>query len=358
MKNTSLVCLCIAAVALAAPQVTRAAKVLYAAEAEDAFLTQIDAVNGFDGPVSFVEVGAFTSSGLTAAAAHPITGEIYLVLDTEETFHRLVTHDPRTGRSADIGNIGELITGLAFDASGTLYGVTGDDNTGTTDTIFTIDTGTAAPTFFMALPGPDGFGDTIAYNPDDGRLYHWTGFDTVAFNAIDLSNRTSVSIPLSGDRPAGVGVLAFVYDTEQGLFVGYRQTEFGIGMEFFTITASGFQTYLSGAGFVEAGLVFYDTDLLPPVPPPDAGRQLYAVDTFGPYVTSVDAATGLDTGVSGITLPGFVVTGSNGLAVDPTTGIFYAAVKVTLGGRRLVTLDPVTGNATLIGNLQIGRAHV
>jgi len=353
MSNRFLLVLWIAAFALIAPFATHAMKVQYAAERDDPFFTQIDPATGAEAFPSFIEVGGFVSRGLTAAAANPVTGEVFLVLDTDETFHRLVTVNPRTGIATDIGNIGELITGLAFDAAGTLYGVTSDTNTGTPDTIFTINTVTAVPTFFMAVP-TEGFGsgDTLAFNPDDGQLYHWSGSDTAFFTAINLSTQNTTAITLSGDRPIGAGVLALTYDTDQGLFVGYREDEFGAGPEYFTITAGGFQTYLSDAPNAQAGMVFYDTDLLPPVPDPAAGRQLYSVDTFGPYVTSVDPATGLDTGVTAIVSPDFVVSGGNGLAVDPNTGTFYAAAKAITGGRRLVTLDPVTGTANLIGSLQ------
>jgi hypothetical protein len=341
---------------LLAPHIADASKIFYAAEGRDPWFTQVDPYTAAEGAASFVEVNGLPSNALAGAAQHPISGEIYLVLDiTTADFHRLVKHDPRTGRSTDVGSLGEIITGIAFDSTGTLYGVTSDDVRGTPDTIFTIDTATASPSVFMSVPTEGlGTGDTLAYNPDDGRLYHWSGSDTAYFTAIDLSDKSTVPIALSGDRPGGVGVISFAYDTDKGLFVGYRQDEFEITMEFFTITATGFQTYLTDAGFVETGIVFYDTTLLPPVPGPSEQSHLYSVDVATPYITLVDPSTGADTGIRGITLSGFTVTGSNGLAIDPTSGVLYAVVKAisSNGGfsRRLVTLDPTTGNATLVGN--------
>ena len=352
MKKTLFAILVFGMSVFLLPAGSQAGKVLYGAESAEPYFTQLDPSSGIDGFSSYMPlVGTHSVQGMMGAAADPMTGEIYLVLDTEEAFHRLIKFDPRTTEIVDIGNLGDLITGLAFDSSGTLYGVTSDDVSGTEDTIFTINTSTAALTFFMNLPAPDGYGDTIAYNPDDGKLYHWTGYTTTAFQAIDLTTKTSVSIPLSGAVEAGVGVRSFVYDTTQNLFVGYREDEFQTTMEFFSITPGGVLAYLSPAGYAEAGMVFYDADLLPPVASPRGHRHLYSVDIFSPYITTVDPSTGLDTGTRAITMTGYVVTGSNGLAVDPTSGEFYVAVKVTTGGRRLATIDPRSGVTTEIGNL-------
>lgn len=52
------------------------------------------------------------------------------------------------------------------------------------------------------------------------------------------------------------------------------------------------------------------------------------------------------------TVPGSTVTGINGLAKDPTTGITYAILKLTgVSGRVLATIDIHTGVAAVVGNL-------
>lgn len=54
----------------------------------------------------------------------------------------------------------------------------------------------------------------------------------------------------------------------------------------------------------------------------------------------------------GPTLVGFTITGMNGLATDPTTGITYIIMKVSsVTGRVLGTIDFATGMCTQIGNL-------
>jgi hypothetical protein len=189
------------------------------------------------------------------------------------------------------------------------------------------------------------------YNPDDGKLYHWTGFNTVAFNAIDLNTKASTPLLLSGNRPAGVGIKAFTYDKDRGLFVGYRQDVSGFVQEFFTITASGFQTSLSGAQYAEGGLVAYDDSMLPALADPTAGRHLYSVDAATPFIATVDPATGLDTGLRVMTLANGVVSGANGLAVDPTDGTFYAVLRTVNFQRHLATIDPTTGIATQISTM-------
>lgn len=54
----------------------------------------------------------------------------------------------------------------------------------------------------------------------------------------------------------------------------------------------------------------------------------------------------------GPTLVGFTITGMNGLATDPTTGITYVIMKVSaVTGRVLGTIDLSTGICTQVGNL-------
>src|ERR1043165_3712002 len=54
----------------------------------------------------------------------------------------------------------------------------------------------------------------------------------------------------------------------------------------------------------------------------------------------------------GPTLAGFTITGMNGLATDPTTGVHYIILKVSgVSGRVLATVNVRTGVCTQIGNL-------
>ncbi|MBK9687969.1 MAG: hypothetical protein IPO65_09460 [Saprospiraceae bacterium] len=54
----------------------------------------------------------------------------------------------------------------------------------------------------------------------------------------------------------------------------------------------------------------------------------------------------------GPTLPGFTITGINGLTTHPTTGEHYAILKVSgVSGRILAKINALTGVCTQIGNL-------
>jgi len=340
-----------------------AARYFYAASSVDPWIFHVDPNTAGVGAYKFIEVSALPSQDLAGAAIDPLTGELYLVLNiTTETFHRLVKVDVRTGNATDLGSLGQIITGIAFDSTGTLYGVTSDDVSGTQDTIFTINKSTAVATVFMSVPAEGfGVGDTLAFNPDDGLLYHWTGSDTAYFSAINLTTKQATAITLSGNRPSGVGATALVYDPDRQAFVGFRQDDLGStsSMEYFTITPSGVQASLTTAAEGVSGLAIFDTAVLPAVQAPGAEPVLYSVDVAGPYISSVNPSTGLDTGTTGITLANQVVSGSNGFAVDPTDGTFYAVLRYAgVNSRFLATINPVTGVATQIGSIGGGIAAI
>lgn len=70
-----------------------------------------------------------------------------------------------------------------------------------------------------------------------------------------------------------------------------------------------------------------------------------------PALRTVDLDTGATVNTVNITLVGFTVEGGTGLAMDPTTQVLYVMLKVAEDSDRwLVTVDPVSGVATLIGD--------
>src|SRR5439155_12783760 len=86
---------------------------------------------------------------------------------------QLVKIDSGTGVATSIGNTGDNFAGLAFDSNGTLYGVTGDGAT-VPETLYTLSTSDASKTLVCTL-GNGSDGEVIAFNPDDGLLYHASG---------------------------------------------------------------------------------------------------------------------------------------------------------------------------------------
>ena len=79
---------------------------------------------------------------------------------------------------------------------------------------------------------------------------------------------------------------------------------------------------------------------------------IWGSSPFQDSLWSIDTTTWTVVNRMGPTLPGFTITGMNGLATDPTTGLTYIIMKVSsVTGRVLGRIDLATGVCTQIGNL-------
>lgn len=79
---------------------------------------------------------------------------------------------------------------------------------------------------------------------------------------------------------------------------------------------------------------------------------VWGTSPFQDSLWSIDTTTWTVVNRLGPTLAGFTITGMNGLATDPTTGITYVIMKVSaVTGRVLGTIDLTTGVCTQVGNL-------
>lgn len=204
------------------------AQFLYSGASFDATLHTVDPATGGDDASIGITAAGYTFTQVKGLAAEPTTGELYAVLrgfeDLEgvEVFY-LATVRPDTGVATVIGQLPDRFAGLAFASDGTLYGVTGDGGT-VPETLYTIDPANAAATFFMTL-GNGTAGETIAYNSNDGMLYHLSGQNVpvdgsqvpLVFESVDLSTMVITPIPLTGDFFANGNGLA--YDDASGGFV-------------------------------------------------------------------------------------------------------------------------------------------
>ena len=162
-------------------------------------------------------------------AAEPTTGELYAILRGVAPGEGgggqffLATIRPDTGEATVIGDLGDAFAGLAFDGTGTLYGVTGDGAFGP-EILYTINTSDATVSGVMNL-GNGTDGEAIAFNSGDGLMYHLSGWASppegglgdVVFEKIDLGTMAITDIPLSGDFFINGNGLA--YDAAQGDFV-------------------------------------------------------------------------------------------------------------------------------------------
>ncbi|CAE8736772.1 unnamed protein product [Polarella glacialis] len=154
--------------------------------------------------------------GGNGLALDPLTGVSYVVLKVPglaapaNVSRILASIDLLTGSATYIGDLGDFFAGLAFDACGLLYGVTGDcsrgDNApcggGTPSTLFTIDTKTARPSFFVSL-GAGGDGEAIAFNSENGLMYHWSGnnINRRTLDTINLATKFITDITSSRTAP-------------------------------------------------------------------------------------------------------------------------------------------------------------
>ena len=142
---------------------------------------------------SFVSTISITSSqgtvtGCNGLSRDPVTGDIYAMLKVGAPGRVLHTLDPLTGIATPIGDTGDNVANIAWDATGsTLYGVTGD-GAATSEGLFTVDPTTGVLTQVAAL-GAGSDGESIAFNPNDGLVYHFSGRDTNgAFESLDPNN--------------------------------------------------------------------------------------------------------------------------------------------------------------------------
>jgi hypothetical protein len=152
-----------------------------------------------------------TSSTGTVTGANGLVadlcGTVYIIYKVGNPRY-LGTIDPTTGVITEIGLLSTNLSNIAF-VNGILWGVSGDGST-PSETLFSVNTSTAALTPITAL-GNGNDGESIAFNPDDGLLYHWSGWVTPIMESIDPANTSAapVNIPLSGGFLANVGASTY-----------------------------------------------------------------------------------------------------------------------------------------------------
>ncbi len=106
-------------------------------------------------------------------ATHPVTGELWALLALAgRGTSELVTLNPATAVATRIGDTGSGFTGLAFDSQGTLWAVT-DHSASEPNSLFILSQSDAGATWVLELSS--GHDQTLAFNPQDGLLYHAAG---------------------------------------------------------------------------------------------------------------------------------------------------------------------------------------
>lgn len=222
----------------------------------DPLLRTIDSSNGATlRSVSMVMTG-FTVVGGSGLARHPETGTLYALLKVEgSSFRRLAILLEESGVAIDLGDTGRRFAGMAFGADGTLYAVTGDGS-GIAETLFTLDLEDASSAEFVAL-GAGSDGETIAFNPDDGSMYHASGIGTPnhpngeRFDFVDLDTLEITNVPLSGFDYEELSALVY---RGGGFFAGDVGSASSDAPRFFSITTGGSVTLLGNMDHVAKGM--------------------------------------------------------------------------------------------------------
>lgn len=222
------------------------------------------------------------------------------------------------------------------DAGVTLYALTGRGGTPSA-TLHIVDQTNAAITPVLPLNDNNG-GQVIAYNPDDGCLYHWTGWpqENALFERIDLETLSVTNIPLSGFQTNEIYGAA--YDALTGTFLT-TDVSHNLAM----VTPDGIRSAIGTTDNWVRGLTFRGDTLygghnsLIPV------DELWEIDpTTGDFLTSTP-----------VTIPGYAMAGFAAMATHPETGELWAVLLSTdfpsKKTRLLAKLDPQTGVASVVG---------
>mgnify|MGYP006425152103 FL=1 len=137
-----------------------------------------------------------------------------------------------------------------------LFGVTGD-GASTPETLFELNQTNATSTEIMALGNGDD-GETIAFNQDDGLLYHLSGQGdynaNIIFESVDPDTLVITKIPLSGDN--FINGYAATYNPSTGKFLVANF----LG-NLYTLTTGGIVNSIGSLDHLSKGLALADEKL-------------------------------------------------------------------------------------------------
>jgi hypothetical protein len=313
-----------------------AQNILYSVSRDDDLLRVINPSTG--GTISSVAItlagrGVSFANGL---AAHPTTGELFALLTLDgQTPRQLVIINPNTGVATNVGNTGDQFAGLAFNSNGTLYAVTGDKKNAAggglpAETLFILNTSNAAPTQVLVL-GRGNDGEAIAFNPNDGLIYHASGNDTGGdgcqplnpsvcqeiFESINPNNLAVTNIPLSG----GYSPFTEQYGEVLALtpLSGNVLLLADINQNLYQITTTGVVTLVGSMDHAAKGLAFVEgpvTSLVSAMLPSSRSVQVPVPATA--FATIINAGPAPATGCGISLIPALAATFSY-QTTDPAT---------------------------------------
>ncbi|MGA1870255.1 MAG: right-handed parallel beta-helix repeat-containing protein [bacterium] len=259
-------------------------------------------------------------------AMDPTTGLLWAVLKLYSGERELVTIDPATGSATSIGTLSDYISGLAFDSVGTLYGVTGDGGD-EAETLFILDKTNARLNYFMKLGNGDD-GEGIAFNPDDGFMYHMSGYSgEEIFESINLDTGTITNIGIPFSNCVG----ALTYWEEEGVFLWSDDYS---DYKLYRLTTTGVPTYIGPLDHRSKGLAL-------PIKKQQGDGNIY-----------VDINSGSDTEDGSEenpfkTIQGAIESARDGMIINVASGI-YDENSILID--KAITIKSIAGPASTILN--------
>lgn len=227
-------------------------------------------VQGFDAagwtpatPPALLSMSGFTVTGATSITWNSDNLLFYGIIKVTGGARHLAIVDPFTGVCTHIG----LLSSTAFSSmtynsdDGIMYLMGGSGGPpGVAECLFSVDLTTAATTFLAGPFSVGSFGEVIAYNYDDGLIYHWSGeAPGAAMESIDPVTFAATTIPPTGMPHSEIQGAVY---TGSGIFVA-TDLFFSTGATMsFTITSAGFSTLIGPTPYQCRGLAYIDP-LLP-----------------------------------------------------------------------------------------------
>lgn len=291
--------------------------------------------------------------GCTSLATNPCDGQMWILYRrTNEpmSVRRLGRLDPGIGQVIHVRQFNIRIASIAFDADGSLYGMTGDGEVSDPEALFLILPVNGSRARLAGYSrGEDG--EVIAFSPPGGKLYRMSGrsdlnspADGPTLEAIDLNSLIATQINITGLPQGSEEITSMVFRKATGDFIMRDRDN-----NFWRLTTSGHATFIGMSNHYSTGLAFAE---------PDSQGSLYAAPRSGNFVDVLDPTTGAIIDSFTVRLAGQTIQGFNGLATDPCTGELWAVVRLAGDSRWLATLDQDTGNVALRGPLPLSYAGI
>ena len=187
--------------------------------------------------------------------------------------------------------------------------------------------------------GDDGEG--IAFNPNDGQIYHTSGISDgqAYFEPINLTTLTIGANLFPLNTAPGLEIGGVVWSPFYNAFIFMDSND-----DIYSITNTGTLTFLSNlsAGYLRGFIA--------------AGVNMYGVNPFGNNLVLFNTATGATISDIPMTSTAGTVNGATALSHNPANGKDYVIFKMSGSNRHLGEIDLNTGVITYIDNLGEGWA--